>query len=94
MLAVPQKHMDDRVMFWPRGKILGGCSSHNGMVYVRGTLRLRASSDLDSAGHALDYDGWAANGAKGWAYADCLPYFRKSQTHELGEDDYRGKWSL
>ncbi len=46
------------------------------MVYVRG--------------HAYDYDRWEKEGATGWSYADILPYFKKSQTHELGEDDYRG----
>ena len=49
----------------------GGSSSLNAMVYIRG--------------HAYDYDGWERAGAEGWSYADCLPYFRKSQTHELGE---------
>ncbi len=72
----PQKHMNNRVMYWPRGKMWGGCSSHNAMVYVRG--------------HAKDYDRWETEGATGWSYADCLPYFKRSQTHELGEDDYRG----
>lgn len=72
----PQKHMNNRRMYWPRARVWGGCSSHNAMVYVRG--------------HALDYDGWEAAGATGWSYADCLPYFKKSQTHEYGEDDYRG----
>ncbi len=57
-------------------QVWGGCSSHNGMTYVRG--------------HPLDYDRWAAEGATGWDYAHVLPYFRKSQTHELGEDQYRG----
>ena len=46
------------------------------MVYVRG--------------HAYDYDHWEAKGATDWSYADCLPYFKKSQTHELGENEYRG----
>ena len=48
----------------------GGSSSLNSMVYIRG--------------HAYDYDRWEKEGAEGWSYADCLPYFRKSQTHELG----------
>jgi choline dehydrogenase len=72
----PQKHLDNRRLPWPRGRVLGGSSSLNAMVYIRG--------------HAYDYDDWEASGAKGWSYADCLPYFRKSQTHDLGEDDYRG----
>ncbi|XP_069112066.1 choline dehydrogenase, mitochondrial-like [Argopecten irradians] len=72
----PEPHINNRVMYWPRGRVWGGSSSLNGMVYVRG--------------NAGDYDGWEKVGAKGWSYADCLPYFKKSQTHELGEDDYRG----
>ena len=74
--TVPQKNMNNREMYWPRARVWGGCSSHNAMVYVRG--------------NALDYDGWETAGATGWAYADCLPYFKKSQTHEYGENDYRG----
>jgi len=72
----PQKNMDNREMYWPRGRVWGGSSALNAMVYIRG--------------HAYDYDGWEDAGAKGWSYADCLPYFRKAQTHELGEDEYRG----
>eukprot|EP00057_Strongylocentrotus_purpuratus_P015193 XP_011669667.1 PREDICTED: choline dehydrogenase, mitochondrial-like [Strongylocentrotus purpuratus] len=74
--TAPQRHMNNREMFWPRGKVLGGSSSINGMVYVRG--------------HAEDYDRWEREGAEGWSYADCLPYFKRSQCHELGENDYRG----
>ncbi|KXJ05253.1 Choline dehydrogenase, mitochondrial, partial [Exaiptasia diaphana] len=70
--TVPQKHMDNRVMYCPRGRVWGGSSSLNAMVYIRG--------------HALDYDRWESEGAKGWSYADCLPYFKKAQTHELGKD--------
>ena len=58
----PQKHMNGRSLFWPRGRVLGGSSSLNAMVYVRG--------------HAEDFDRWEREGAAGWAYADCLPYFR------------------
>lgn len=72
----PQKHVDNRVMYWPRGRVWGGSSSLNAMVYVRG--------------HAEDYNRWNAQGATGWDYAHCLPYFKKAQTHELGPDDYRG----
>ena len=60
-----------RRIYQPRGKVWGGSSSLNAMVYVRG--------------HAYDYDRWEKEGAEGWSYADCLPYFRKSQTHELGK---------
>lgn len=72
----PQKHLDNRRLPWPRGRVLGGSSSLNAMVYIRG--------------HAYDYDDWQASGADGWSYADCLPYFRKAQTHELGPNEYRG----
>ncbi|XP_035678283.1 choline dehydrogenase, mitochondrial-like [Branchiostoma floridae] len=74
--TVPQKHLNNREMYWPQGRVWGGSSSINAMVYVRG--------------HAMDYDRWEREGAAGWSYADCLPYFRKAQTHELGPDDYRG----
>ncbi|KAK1786584.1 hypothetical protein P4O66_003032 [Electrophorus voltai] len=72
----PQTGMDGRVMYWPRGRVWGGSSSLNAMVYVRG--------------HAEDYNRWHREGAGGWDYEHCLPYFRKAQTHELGGDRYRG----
>ncbi|ESO87793.1 hypothetical protein LOTGIDRAFT_179199 [Lottia gigantea] len=72
----PEKHMNNRVMYWPRGRVWGGSSSLNAMVYIRG--------------HAHDYDRWETEGAEGWSYADCLPYFKKAQAHELGADKYRG----
>ena len=73
----PQPHMDDRVMYWPRGRVWGGSSSLNAMVYIRG--------------HASDYDRWAdRQGAAGWGYSACLPYFKKAQNHQLGADEYRG----
>lgn len=72
----PEEGMNNRVMYWPRGRVWGGSSSLNAMVYIRG--------------HAYDYDRWEKEGATAWSYADCLPYFRKSQTHELGADEYRG----
>ncbi|KAK3726507.1 hypothetical protein QZH41_014249, partial [Actinostola sp. cb2023] len=58
------------IMYCPRGRVWGGSSSLNAMVYARG--------------HALDYDRWESEGAAGWSYADCLPYFKKAQNHELG----------
>ncbi|XP_030062997.1 choline dehydrogenase, mitochondrial [Microcaecilia unicolor] len=74
--TTPQKHMDNRVMYWPRGRVWGGSSSLNAMVYIRG--------------HAEDYNRWNREGATGWDYDHCLPYFKKAQTHELGPDQYRG----
>jgi choline dehydrogenase len=59
-----------------RGKVLGGSSSINGMVYIRG--------------HAKDYDGWAEGGAPGWSYAEVLPYFKRAEQHYLGGDSYHG----
>jgi choline dehydrogenase len=72
----PQAAMDGRRMYWPRGRVLGGSSSLNAMVYVRG--------------HAYDYDRWAEEGAAGWSYAEVLPYFRRAETRAKGGDDYRG----
>ncbi len=74
--STPQQHMDDRSVFQPRGKALGGSSSINGMVFLRG--------------HALDYDRWATKGASGWSYADVLPYFKRCERYGEGADQYRG----
>ena len=74
--TVPQEALDGRRIAVPRGKVLGGCSSTNGLLYVRGQAR--------------DYDCWAANGATGWSYADLLPYFRKAEDQQHGEDDFHG----
>jgi choline dehydrogenase len=69
--------LDRRRVYLPRGKMLGGSSSMNAMIYIRGAR--------------ADYDGWAREGAKGWAYDDLLPYFRRSKANERGEDQYHGK---
>lgn len=73
----PEPHLDNRRMHCPRGKVLGGSSSINGMVYVRG--------------HAKDFDEWAEQGAHGWDYQHCLPYFKKAETWAFGGDSYRGE---
>lgn len=72
----PEPHANNRQITCPRGKGLGGTSSINGMVYVRG--------------HANDFAEWEEQGAKGWGYADCLPYFKRAETWQDGEDEYRG----
>lgn len=73
----PEPHLGGRRLATPRGKVIGGSSSINGMVYVRG--------------HARDYDTWAEMGADGWAYADVLPYFRRMESSHGGSGaDYRG----
>ena len=72
----PQAGMDGRKLYWPRGRVLGGSSSLNAMVYVRG--------------HALDYDRWVEEGAEGWSYAEVLPYFKRAETFSGGGDDSRG----
>lgn len=72
----PEPSLNDRRMPCPRGKALGGSSSINGMVYVRG--------------NPYDFDEWESEGAKGWRYADCLPYFKRAESWIEGEDQYRG----
>jgi choline dehydrogenase len=73
----PEPFLDDRRMHCPRGKVLGGSSSINGMVYVRG--------------HAKDFDEWQQHGAKDWDYAHCLPYFKKSEDWAFSANEYRAK---
>ena len=73
----PESFLDNRKMHCPRGKVLGGSSSINGMVYVRG--------------HAMDYEEWEQKGAKGWGYQNCLPYFKKAENWAFGQDEYRSK---
>ncbi|MDR0810530.1 MAG: choline dehydrogenase [Gemmobacter sp.] len=74
----PEPHLGGRVLVTPRGKVIGGSSSINGMVYVRG--------------HARDFDHWAGQGAHGWSYADVLPYFRRMEHWhgDTGDGAYRG----
>lgn len=75
----PEPHLNKRSVHCPRGRVLGGSSSINGMVYIRG--------------HALDYDRWAAEDVAlaDWDYRHCLPYFIKSETFEAGGDEYHGE---
>ncbi|MEP2455322.1 GMC family oxidoreductase N-terminal domain-containing protein [Roseibium sp.] len=72
----PDPELNNRSGYWPRGKVLGGSSSINAMVYIRGQ-------------HA-DFDDWEAEGNPGWGFADVLPYFKKMETNDQGESDYRG----
>ena len=88
----PELGLNERVLKYPRGRVLGGSSSINGMVYIRG--------------HALDYDGWRQLGNVGWSWNDVLPYFKRSEnqvrgpseTHgadgELSVDDLRASWEI
>ena len=75
--TVPQAEMGGRKMYWPRGRALGGSSSINGMVYIRG--------------HSSDYDRWAQLGLTGWGWSDVLPYFRRAEHSERGGCDYHGE---
>ena len=72
----PETHLGGRRMHTPRGKVLGGSSSINGLVYVRGNPR--------------DFERWEEEGAAGWSYRDVLPYFRRAERAAAGGDDYRG----
>jgi choline dehydrogenase len=74
--AEPDPTLDNRSQFWPRGKVLGGSSSINAMVYVRG--------------QPGDFDDWAAAGNPGWSYREVLPYFRKLEDHPFGELEFHG----
>lgn len=71
-----QPGLQGRALSYPRGKVLGGCSSINGMIYMRG--------------QAADYDGWAAEGNPGWAWKDVLPLFKQSENHFAGDSELHG----
>lgn len=75
--TTPQPGLNGRRGYQPRGKVLGGSSSINAMIYARG--------------HAHDYDGWAAQGNPGWSYADVLPYFKRAEHNERGADALHGE---
>jgi choline dehydrogenase len=72
----PEPHLNGRRIHTPRGKVLGGSSSINGLVYIRGNPQ--------------DFERWASEGASGWSYRDVLPYFKRAETREEGGDEYRG----
>jgi choline dehydrogenase len=72
----PQEHLDGRRLYWPRGRVLGGSSAINAMCYTRG--------------HRADYDGWEANGARGWNWDSVFPYFIKPEDHQDGASEYHG----
>lgn len=72
----PEEGLEGRSLIYPRGKVLGGCSSINGMIYMRG--------------QAEDYDGWRQMGCIGWGWEDVLPLFRRQQDHHLGENEHHG----
>src|SRR6056297_1871196 len=73
----PEPHMHNRRIYQPRGKVLGGSSCINGMIYIRG--------------NPPDYEKWGMNkGLEKWDYAHCLPYFKKFETRLQGADDYHG----
>ena len=72
----PEPHLGGRRMHTPRGKVLGGSSSINGLVYIRGNPQ--------------DFERWSQEGAAGWAYRDVLPYFKRAETRQEGGDAYRG----
>jgi choline dehydrogenase len=74
--TAPEPYLDNRRMNCPRGKVIGGTSSINGMVYVRG--------------NAADFDQWEEQGASGWNYQNCLPYFKKFENHQCRDTDYTG----
>ncbi|CAM3286586.1 Alcohol dehydrogenase [acceptor] [Arthrobacter ulcerisalmonis] len=76
VMTTPQVHANNRSLYWPRGKVLGGSSSLNGMIYIRG--------------HRSDYDSWAAAGAEGWGWDDVLPLFKRSEHHADGANEFHG----
>jgi choline dehydrogenase len=76
LLGEQEPGLDNRRLYLPRGRMLGGCSSINAMIYIRG--------------NRLDFDAWAAAGADGWGYDDVLPYFKRSEDNERGDDAYHG----
>ena len=78
--TAPQKHVNQREMHYPQGRTLGGSTSINAMIYIRG--------------HRLDYDEWESLGCTGWGYQDVLPYFKKSENNERFVNEYHAQGGL
>lgn len=76
--SIPQRNLNGRKIYFPRGKALGGSSIINGMIYIRGM--------------PSDYDNWRQMGLKGWGYSEILPYFIKSEGSKFRDDEYYGKF--
>ncbi|MGZ4335272.1 MAG: GMC family oxidoreductase [Gaiellaceae bacterium] len=76
LLGDPEPGLNGRRLYLPRGRMIGGCSSINAMIYLRG--------------NRADYDEWAADGCEGWSYDEVLPYFKRAEDNERGEDAYHG----
>jgi choline dehydrogenase-like flavoprotein len=76
LLGEKEPGLGGRRLYLPRGKMIGGCGSINAMIYLRG--------------HRADFDGWAADGATGWSYDEVLPYFKRAEDNERGEDEFHG----
>jgi len=72
----PEPHLNDRIVNWPRGRVIGGTSAINGLLYVRG--------------QAQDFDTWRQLGNSGWSFQDVLPYFRRAEDQERGADEFHG----
>jgi choline dehydrogenase-like flavoprotein len=79
LLGEPEPGLDNRRLYLPRGRVIGGCGSINAMIYARG--------------NRADYEGWAAGGAEGWGYQDVLPYFRRSEDNVRGASEWHGAGS-
>jgi choline dehydrogenase-like flavoprotein len=76
LLGEKEPGLDGRRLYLPRGRMIGGCGSINAMIYLRG--------------HRVDFDDWAAGGATGWSYDEVLPYFKRAEDNERGEDEFHG----
>src|SRR5574338_612386 len=76
LLGEQEPGLGNRRLYLPRGRMIGGSSSMNAMIYIRGSR--------------LDYDDWAADGCDGWSYAEVVPYLKRGEDNERGEDVYHG----